>query len=338
VRKPKLPRVLCVDDEPQVLSGLERNLRKSFPVCTAVGGEAALALLRKDRDFAVIVSDMRMPGMDGAAFLAAARLLVPDATRVLLTGQADLDAVVAAVNGGSITHYLRKPVEKDELLRVIHTGFAAFHESAVQRSKGRKALGAALGLMQGILAKQSPELWGQAVRVKRLAVGLWAALDLGDAFALEVVAGLACLLEPLDPKARAQQVGELLSADDSLEGARLALGELWAQAANPSVMARVVRAALRVDALEGQTCSPQEREQALVQALEPRLLQAFRTLPRAEVTAMPVYALEPGMVLARSLVSAEGRLVLPRGAEVTAEVVAALRAEPVGAQALVSAA
>src|SRR5258705_6448145 len=97
-----LPRVLCVDDEPHILEGLMLQLRRQFTVFTAPGGRAGLECLARERGFAVVISDMRMPEMDGAAFLARAREEHPDAVRILLTGNSDLDAAIAAVNEGEI--------------------------------------------------------------------------------------------------------------------------------------------------------------------------------------------------------------------------------------------
>src|SRR5690606_15932029 len=90
------PKVLCVDDEPHVLDGLSLSLRKRFVVVGETTGMSALEWLRENEDVAVVISDMRMPRMDGAEFLARARELRPDAVRVLLTGRADLDAAAAA--------------------------------------------------------------------------------------------------------------------------------------------------------------------------------------------------------------------------------------------------
>jgi DNA-binding NtrC family response regulator len=83
--------VLCVDDEPFLLEGLERSLGQDFRVVTDTEPVAALARLEKhEHDYVAIVSDMRMPLMNGAQFLARAAEVAPNATRVLLTGHADL--------------------------------------------------------------------------------------------------------------------------------------------------------------------------------------------------------------------------------------------------------
>src|SRR6185503_7165623 len=97
-----LPRILCVDDEPQILEGLVDALRRDYEVVTATGGKAALDILSQDTAFAVVMSDFQMPGMTGAQFLAAARVVAPHAVRVLLTGQASVAGAIAAVNEGNV--------------------------------------------------------------------------------------------------------------------------------------------------------------------------------------------------------------------------------------------
>jgi DNA-binding NtrC family response regulator len=115
-----LARVLCVDDEPNVLAAIERNLFGEFEVVVAKSGEAGLDAVRWGEKFAVIVSDMRMPGMDGATFLAKAREISPDSVRILLTGQADVQSSIAAINKGAIFRYLCKPCPKDELIATLN--------------------------------------------------------------------------------------------------------------------------------------------------------------------------------------------------------------------------
>src|SRR5580698_10294919 len=95
-------KILLVDDEPAVLAGYERSLRREFEVDTANGGELGLKAMRERGPYATVISDMRMPGMSGAQFLAQARQLAPDSTRMLLTGYTDLSAAIVAVNEGHI--------------------------------------------------------------------------------------------------------------------------------------------------------------------------------------------------------------------------------------------
>jgi response regulator RpfG family c-di-GMP phosphodiesterase len=107
--------VLCVDDEPSILSALKRVLRsEDCKVLLAGGGLEALALL-EEHPVDVVVSDMRMPGMDGAELLAQVRARWPGTSRILLTGYADMKATIAAINEGQIYRYIHKPWEEDEL-------------------------------------------------------------------------------------------------------------------------------------------------------------------------------------------------------------------------------
>jgi len=116
-----LPSVLFVDDETQILDALRRAFRKaSFTVMVANGGEEALELVAS-RDFDVIVSDMRMPEMNGAEFLTAAAAFKPTCKRILLTGYSDNDSTVIAINKGRIHAYLEKPIKTDELKEKIDT-------------------------------------------------------------------------------------------------------------------------------------------------------------------------------------------------------------------------
>lgn len=96
--KAALPKVLFVDDEQQVLDAIAANLRRSVDVLTATGGAAGLELLKADPRIQVVVSDMRMPQMNGATFLTQARDVAPLVVRMLLTGQADLESAITAVN------------------------------------------------------------------------------------------------------------------------------------------------------------------------------------------------------------------------------------------------
>src|SRR5262245_27108832 len=100
------PKILCVDDEPNVLEGLSMHLRRGHEVLTATSGRAGLDLLRDNPSIAVVISDMRMPQMDGATFLATARHIAPNAVRMLLTGQTEMESAISAVNDGQIFRFL----------------------------------------------------------------------------------------------------------------------------------------------------------------------------------------------------------------------------------------
>ncbi|RMD64720.1 MAG: response regulator, partial [Planctomycetota bacterium] len=100
------PRVLLVDDEPRLLEGCQRHLRRHFHVTLAPGPREGLEAIEKGDPFAVVVSDMNMPVMNGVQFLAEVRTRQPNAVRIILTGNANLQAAMQAVNEGAIFRFL----------------------------------------------------------------------------------------------------------------------------------------------------------------------------------------------------------------------------------------
>jgi DNA-binding NtrC family response regulator len=111
-------RILCVDDEPHVLRALQWLLEKDFTVHTCGQPVDALPLLRSC-DFDVVVSDQRMPGVSGVEFLAQVKTLAPRAMRILLTGYADLDAMMQSVNEGEVYRFITKPWDVQELPKLL---------------------------------------------------------------------------------------------------------------------------------------------------------------------------------------------------------------------------
>jgi len=109
-------KVLFVDDEPAVLQGYQRLLRNEFQMDTAVGGKGALIAIETTGPYAVVISDMRMPEMTGVEVLRKVKELSPDSVRMMLSGHADLNAAIAAVNEGSIFRFLTKPCSPKTLI------------------------------------------------------------------------------------------------------------------------------------------------------------------------------------------------------------------------------
>jgi FixJ family two-component response regulator len=132
-------KVLFVDDEQGILDGYQRLLRKEFDVSVALGGQLGLAAILEEGPYAVVISDMRMPGMSGSEFLAQVRQQAPDSVRMLLTGYTDLSAAIDAVNEGNIFRFLTKPCEKDVLVNAINIGVAQHNSIATEKELVRKA-------------------------------------------------------------------------------------------------------------------------------------------------------------------------------------------------------
>ena len=115
-------QVLCVDDEQNILRAIKRALFSlDVDLTLADSGEKALAVM-KEKPIHVVISDMKMPGMTGAELLEQVAAHYPDTFRVVLTGFADIDATIKAVNQGRIHRYLQKPWDNQELINTIEEG------------------------------------------------------------------------------------------------------------------------------------------------------------------------------------------------------------------------
>ena len=125
-----MERILFVDDEPNILAAFKRQLRKHFLVDTALGGEEGLRVVAERGPFAVVVSDQRMPGMDGMRFLSQVRQQNPDCQCIMLTGNMDQETANSAVNDGLIFRFLSKPCPSDLLRKTLDAAIAQRHSIA----------------------------------------------------------------------------------------------------------------------------------------------------------------------------------------------------------------
>lgn len=162
------PRVLLVDDERAILDGLRRQLRREFDITTAIGGEAALELMQDAEPFAAVLSDMRMPGLDGAAFLALVREQYPDTVRLLLTGQADMVSTIAAINDGQIYRFLSKPCPADVVASALRDSVALHRQITAERDVLERTLRGAVQALLDALSLASPKAFSRASRVSQL--------------------------------------------------------------------------------------------------------------------------------------------------------------------------
>ena len=186
----ELPRILCVDDEIRVVEGLAAHLRRNYQVLTANGGSGALQIL-KEQGACVIVSDMRMPGMDGATLLKHVKQLYPETTRILLTGETGRDAAISAVNEGQIFRFLTKPCAPDNLRAAIEAGVEHHRLLLAEKVLLQETLIGCIKALVDILALTNPVAFGRATRVSGLASELAAATSNKGFWQLEAAAMLS---------------------------------------------------------------------------------------------------------------------------------------------------
>jgi len=357
-------RVLCVDDEPHVLEGLRDSLRRSFEVDVAESGAAALALLEQDPDaYAVVISDMRMPGMSGAAFLSQARRVAPNAVRLLLTGHADLDAAIAAVNDGQLFRFLTKPCPRQELLRACAAALGQHRLLVAERVLLEQTLRGGITALVDVLALTNPAAFGRAMRLRSGVQLLAERIDMTDAWEVEIAAMLLQLGAVTLPDATAERLyaGAVLSEAEQamvaavpaatqrilghvprLEGVQQILADVGrpyrGEGRPPSMGGRMLRIVADYDELESRgTTRP-----AVLATMRGRdgvydrqLLDAYALAhgpsePVDEVVEVRLIDLQPGMTLADDVRHRNGGLLIARGYKVTAALIERLDHLPRG--------
>jgi len=129
--------ILYVDDEENNLFSFKAAFRIKYQIYTAISGDEALKML-SEKPVHIIITDQRMPNMTGVEFLEKVIEIYPDPMRVLLTGYADMGAVVDAVNKGKIFHYLTKPWNEEELDMTITRAYDAYLEKLKLKEENEK--------------------------------------------------------------------------------------------------------------------------------------------------------------------------------------------------------
>lgn len=214
----KRPNILCVDDEARVVDGLKLHLRRDYEVHTALSGEEALQKLKELGGVAVVVSDMRMPGMDGAAFLKKVRAGYPDASRILLTGEPGRDAAVRAVNDGQIYRFLTKPCPPDQLKAAVDAAVIHHKLLNAERMMLQETVIGCIQALVDVLGIVNPVAFGRASRIKRLAMQFAESLGCTGYWQLEAAAMLSQLGYLSLPPELVEKIyyGEQLTADEAV--------------------------------------------------------------------------------------------------------------------------
>jgi CheY-like chemotaxis protein len=364
------PRLLFVDDEPAVLEAVAANLRRAFEVVTVTSGEAGLEYLQAESDFCVVVSDMRMPKMDGATFLARAREVAPDVVRILLTGQADLDAAIKAVNHGQLFRFLTKPCPRDTLRAAIDSAVVQHRLINAERVLLEQTLRGSIKMLVDILAITSPAAFGRANQIKTRVLQLAGLLGILDSWQLEIAAlasqlGYIVLPHELCEKLEAKRplsedeqrmvdrapamTEHLLANIPRLEGVRAMLAlhvkppkrKLTADPGTQLIElgAHLLRVAIDIEALESnradRSISPVQTLLARPELYDAEVLEAVERLYREQamrqgVASVQAAGLRVGMVLAEDARLTTGTLLVARGYDVTASFIERIKNFPPG--------
>lgn len=212
--------ILFVDDDPNILAALSRQLRRKFAVETALGAETGLSAVRSGaKEYAVIVADMKMPGMNGVEFLKEVRAWAPDTVRLMLTGNSDLGTAIQAVNEGNVFRFLNKPCPPDYLERALNDALRQYKLIVAERELLENTLAGSIKVMTEILSTVAPESFQQSTKLCSRALRLAALLDVKQTWELEIgvtLSKLGHVTIPPDLLQRARAGSKLTEAEQEI--------------------------------------------------------------------------------------------------------------------------
>ena len=169
-------KILFVDDEEDILNSFKRQLRKKANISVATSGQEALDLIDSEGEFAVIVSDMRMPIMDGAEFLEKSKIKSPNSIRILLTGQTDLTSAISAVNKGQIFRFLSKPCPQEVMQDTLKNAIRQYRLINTEKDLLQNTVKGSIELLSELLAIAKPNVFSNFNRIKKyirhMAIGI----------------------------------------------------------------------------------------------------------------------------------------------------------------------
>ena len=350
-------RVLFVDDEPNVLAGIRRALRGKLDLTTCESPFEALELLQREEPFAVIVSDMRMPEMDGVEFLKKARAIAPDSVRLMLTGNADQKTAVDAVNDGEVFRFLNKPCGANMLHKTLTAALRQYELVTLEKELLGNTLNGSIKILADVLSITNPEAFGRTTRIRQRASEV--AKELGNVaeWELDTSASL-CLLgcvalreellekvlagDPLDKSERGEYeahpllAAELISQIPRMQGVANAIlyqHKNFDGSGFPSddvkgdelpIGARILRVVLDYDELTSQGWSDTaiyEKLNAQAGRYDPGVLAALRKCldecSSANIARIPIAELRNGMTIREDIKTSAGVLLVCEGQVVT---------------------
>ncbi|HOJ67794.1 MAG TPA: HD domain-containing phosphohydrolase [Candidatus Hydrogenedentes bacterium] len=183
-------RILFVDDDPNILEAYQRKLGRVMRVFTAQGPHVGLRTLQEKGPFAVVVSDMKMPLMNGIEFLKKVKELSPNTVRIMLTGNADLNDAMQAVNEGAIFRFLLKPCPSEMFARALIAAIEQYRLVTAERELLEGTLTGMVAMLTEILSWTRPEVFGLVMNLRGFARGIATKMNVEKLWELELAATL----------------------------------------------------------------------------------------------------------------------------------------------------
>jgi len=194
-------KILLVDDDENILSSYKRTLRAKFHLTTCSDPLEALKLFAKQDSFAVVLSDFKMPGLDGNTFLSEVKKYSPNTVRIMLTGYADTNTAITAVNKGSIFRLLTKPCPNEILVDALSDALNQYALIVAEKELLQKTLKGSIKLLMDILSVFNPKAFSQASRLTNLSKSIAYRFGLNNTWEIEtmvLLAKIGCVAIPSD--------------------------------------------------------------------------------------------------------------------------------------------
>ena len=348
-------KILFVDDETNVLESIARQLRKRFTLSTALSGQEALRIMKEQGPFAVIISDMRMPGMDGVQLLERVKELYPDTVRMMLTGNADQGTAIEAVNKGQIFKFLNKPSSTAVLVPAIALAQRQYRLITAEKELLDMTLKGSVKVLAELLSLSNPTAFSCGYRIKNVVVELALLLDQGHIWKFEIAAlmsQIGCITLPIEILHKKNADIHLTVQEDDMyrshpkAGASLLAGiprlesvaAMIAEQLRPydafteelssdeesNLGAQILHAALDYDRLlfRGKTHKDAIRELSLETGeYNPEVLKLLGNVKiqekHASIVSLRIQDISVGMIAEENIHAKNGILLAPKGQEIT---------------------
>jgi CheY-like chemotaxis protein len=347
-------RILIVDDEPTILAVYRHQLESQFTIEVADSADAGLKLLENDGPFAVVVSDMHMPGMDGTEFLHIVQQRWPQSVRVMLTASDQQQVAVDAVNEGNIFRFLNKPCPAERLAKALDASLNQYRLILAEKDLLDNTLSGSISLLTVLLSVIMTLSFGRATRVKRIVEQLCGLTDVNAEWEVTLAAMLSqvgCVslsgltLEKLHAGKdlseqeqvefnkhpafggslitkipRLERVGALIAAQES------PFAELNLKQDDAELLARAafLKVALAYDRMTQSGMRPRVAVSKLLgqpDVYAPHIVALLQSLVYSKIEEsqvdVSVAGLQVGMVLVKDVLDKGGRILVTRGQEIS---------------------
>ncbi|MBG0774848.1 MAG: response regulator [Desulfovibrionaceae bacterium] len=358
-------KILLVDDDERLLRSFERVLGRSFDVATAPNGPEGLTAMREKGPFAVVISDFKMPGMSGVDFLVQAKDLAPDTVRIMLTGFADVENAIAAVNDGNVFRFLTKPCPGEVLSKALKAAIRQYQLVTAERELLEQTLMQTVEVLSEVLALINSEAFEKAARTKRYVRYIAEQMDAENLWSYEIAAMLSqlgCILlsdgtlrkiergEELTPEEeqtynmhpsiahdllgripRLEDIARMIAYQNKgMDGSGTPVDGV--QGEDIPLGARILRAVLDYDANLQQNKVPNKAFAMMEEhsdAYDPMVLYYLECMlgveSRYRVAELPIADLQPGMIAHEDIRSVNGPVVVRKSLELSEHMIQRLR-------------